>query len=89
MDFYSQNRQDLTSAFGQLGVSTANVRTIMAEAYKKFSLCPWEDATPPKLLRSWLDGNAAVLKLDRAKILVSSYDRSVKFLFKLADGFEV
>ena len=89
MDFYSQNRQDLTSAFGQLGVSTANVRTIMAAAYKKFSLCPWVDATPPKLLRSWLDGNAAVLKLDRAKILVSSYDRSVKFLFKLADGFEV
>ena len=89
MDFYSQNRQDLTGQMLRLGVSVAHVRTMMAGAYKKLSPCPWAEASPPRLLKNWLDAHAEVLKVELSKIQVSMYDSSVKFLFKLSDGYEV
>ncbi len=89
MDFYSQSREDLTSEWGRLGVSQAHVRTIMAGAYKKLNPCPWAEATPPRMLKNWLEDHASVLKVERSKIQVSMYDHSVKFLFKLDDGYEV
>ena len=89
MDFYSQTRSDLYQLMDVQKVSRAHVRTLMAAAYKDNHREPWKTEGLPLKLKGWFVENSRSLKLEISSLHESGYDASLKFIFKLFDGFEI
>ena len=70
-------------------LSRAHVRTLMAAAYKHNIHIPWDIEGLPLKLKSWFRQNNSALKLDISSLHKSGYDGSLKFIFRLADGYEI
>lgn len=82
---YGLKRSQLQDLCRQLCLAPLHADDIFRSAYKELSLEPWKKNGLPKQLSKRLqDWTLKVLEID--KQLVSSYDRSVKFLFRLSDG---
>ncbi len=65
------------------------MRTLMAAAYKHNIHIPWDIEGLPLKLKSWSRQNSSALKLDISSLHKSGYDGSLKFIFRLADGYEI
>jgi 23S rRNA (adenine2503-C2)-methyltransferase len=88
MDFFNQTRQQLESIFESCKIPRIHAKNLFRAAYKELSLSPWTAPGLPKSIQALFDlepthGEKAP---ELAKILVSKYDATVKFLVRMADG---
>jgi len=95
LDFFCENRLDLEGLLDSLEMSRAHAKSLMSSAYKSFDSEPWLTKGLPSKLTSWLSAHASQHHDpssdtdEPSSILISAYDGSVKFLFKMADGSEI
>jgi 23S rRNA (adenine2503-C2)-methyltransferase len=61
----------------------------MAAAYKDNHREPWKTEGLPHKLKDWFVENSSSVKLEISSLHESGYDGSLKFIFKLFDGFEI
>ena len=85
-NFYSIPRENLVHRCREAGLPEVHATTLFRAAYKSLMAEPWKAENLPKVARAKLAHDLDVRLPGATKILVSRYDRSVKFLFELQDG---
>jgi 23S rRNA (adenine2503-C2)-methyltransferase len=85
-NFYSIPRAELEQRCLGAGMPGVHATTVFRTAYKALSDDPWTAPNLPAGIRLAAGADVESTLPVPSKILVSRYDRSVKFLFRLEDG---
>ncbi len=88
-NFYSIPRHELEHRCREAGLPEIHASTLFRSAYKELNEDPWCVASLPHKIRATIGIDLDASLPVAAKILVSRYDQSVKFLFDLRDGSQV
>lgn len=88
MDFFNQTREQLEGIFEGCNIPKIHAKNLYRAAYKELSLTPWLAPGIPKAIQSLSEKSSAAESSapKLAKVLVSKYDATVKFLVSLSDG---
>lgn len=85
-NFYSIPRIELEQRCLGAGMPGVHASTVFRAAYKSLLDDPWTASNLPVAMRPAVGLDLETILPEPARVLVSRYDRSVKFLFRLEDG---
>lgn len=85
-DIKSMSYEELLESFKGLGLPRFRAEQVFRWLHKEGVSCFEEMTNLPKALRAALSDNYEILSCSIEKKLVSEYDNTVKYLFKLNDG---
>lgn len=88
-NFFSLSRQAVGNLCSEYGVSPVHAKVLFRNLYKRGQLPPWSDLNLPRSLQQSLQSNFGLPVPEIARQARSSYDGSVKFVLRLADGLEI
>lgn len=89
MNLHNLTRLELEEYLSSQDIAKIHAQKIFRNLYKNHSVLKWDNLGLPLKLTDRLTHNSTGETVESVKIIVSAYDHSVKFLFKLEDGLKI